>query len=140
MQLNKERYTFVKKKKKKAVTLGGGIDWKETRRNFSGWSRTMSGWRLCGHVCMGKSSLTLQMVMLYVGYDSKLSLKIKSPASLSFFFFFDGVGAPEPVGSLASYVHGDLASCTQPCKDLHSPSPAQAAAPCSPCGSPRVRG
>ena len=85
----------------------------------------MSGWWLCGHVCMGKSSLTLQMVMLYVGYDSKLSLKIKSPASLSLllFFFFGGVGAPEPVGSLASCVPGDLASCAQPCKHLHSPSP-----------------
>ena len=101
----------------------------------------MSGWRLWGHVCMGKSSLTLQMVMLYVGYDSKLSLKIKSPASLLLLlFFFGGVGAPEPVGSLASCVPGDLASHTQPCKHLHSPSPVQAAAPCSPRGSPSVRG
>ena len=45
----------------------------------------MSGWRLCGHMCMGKSSFTLQMVVLCVGYDSKPSLKIKNPASLSFF-------------------------------------------------------
>ena len=64
---------------------GGGIDWKETQRNFWGWRPTMSGWRLCGHMCMGKSSFTLQMVVLCVGYDSKPSLKIKNPASLSFF-------------------------------------------------------
>ena len=84
--------------------MEAGIDWKEAQRNFWGWSRTMSGWRLWGHVCMGKSSLTLQMVMLYVGYDSKLSLKIKSPASLLlllFFFWWDG-------GTRASRISGFL--------------------------------
>ena len=112
---------------------------KRHKGNFWGCRGTVSGWRLRGHVHTEKSSCALQMVVLYVGYDSKFSLKIKNTASLSFLLGGGGGDTPEPVGSLASCGHGGLASCTLPCKHLHSPGPCARSSSAHPTWEPSRR-